>query len=66
MKVNELISRFTIAMTNEEAALLKKMEGVRSMTFYTEREQFVIENLIRKSLVSKVTKDNSVYVIKNG
>jgi transposase-like protein len=66
MKVNELISRFTIAMTNEEAALLEKMQGVRSMTFYTEREQFVIENLIRKSLVSKVTKDNSVYVVKNG
>lgn len=65
MKINELLNSFEIYTTNEEAALLKKMEQVLPIEFYNEREQVVIENLIRKSLVSKIKRNDSYMVIRN-
>ena len=65
MKLNELISEFRIALSNEEAALLEAMDGVKSIHHYNEREQFIIGNLIRKSLVSKVMHQGTVMVVKN-
>lgn len=65
MKMNELLTSFEIHTTNEESAMLDKMDGVRNLTAYTEREQVVIENLIRKSLVSKTIKNGFVYVVRN-
>ena len=66
MKLNELISEFKIAVTNEERAVLDKMQTLAPLESYEEREQFVIEALIRKSLVSKVVRNNQTMVIKNG
>lgn len=65
MKMNELLTSFKIQTSNEEQAMLERMDGVRSLAAYTEREQVVIENLIRKSLVSKTIKNGFVYVVKN-
>lgn len=65
MKMNELLTDFYIQTSNEEKFMLEKMQGVRSLAAYTEREQTVIENLIRKSLVSKTIKNGFVYVVKN-
>jgi len=65
MKLNELIKEFKIFISNEEKEVLERMEGMRPMEAYTERERFVIENLIRKSLVSKVKYHNSYMVLKN-
>lgn len=63
--MNELLTDFYIQTSNEEESMLEKMQGVRSLAAYTEREQTVIENLIRKSLVSKTIKNGFVYVVKN-
>jgi len=65
MKLNELLSKFEIYITNEEKEVLSKMKGMRPMEAYDERERFIIENLIRKSLVSKVKYHNSYMVVKN-
>lgn len=65
MKLNELIKQFSIAMSNEEKSMLDRMSGVQSLDSFTEREQFVIEGLIRKSLVSKVHSKGSVLVMAN-
>jgi len=65
MKINELLNSFKIYTTNEEDALLEKMERMLPIEYYNEREKVVIENLIRKSLVSKVKRNNSYMVIKN-
>lgn len=65
MRFNELISKFTIALTNEESALLDKITDLAPLTAYTERDQFVIENLVRKSLLSKVNKDGTTLIRKN-
>jgi len=66
MKINELISKFIIALSNEEAKVLEGMgDKIAPFHSYTPREQFVIENLIRKALVSKVVKNGSVLVMAN-
>jgi hypothetical protein len=65
MKLNELIKSFSIAMSNEEKALLDQIQGVQSLDKFTEREQVIIENLVRKSLVSKIYNKGSILVMVN-
>jgi hypothetical protein len=65
MKINELIHTFTIQATNEERAVLKKCNHVRSLDSYSERDRFIIEALIRKALVSKLIQDGTVMVVAN-
>ena len=65
MKINELIHTFTIQSTNEERAVLKKCNHVRSLDSYSERDRFIIEALIRKALVSKLIQDGTVMVVAN-
>jgi hypothetical protein len=65
MKINELIKEFNIYTTNEEKAILESMDSVMPLTSYTERERFLINNLIRKSLVSKIRYNNTIMVARN-
>lgn len=62
MKVVELFSIYT---SNEESAVLEKITDVTPIENYTDREQIVIENLIRKSLITKIQHGNSFLVVKN-
>lgn len=65
MKINELIQSFSIQMSNEENELYCSMDGQKYLSSFTPRQQFVIENLIRKSLISKVVVNGQVMVLKN-
>jgi len=65
VKLNELITEFTIAVSNEEQNMLDNMSGVTPIDSFDERERFIIENLIRKSLVSKVKHNGIVMVLVN-
>jgi len=65
MKINELISNFTIQVTNEERTLLRKIQGPSQLAMFNERERFVIENLVRKNLVSKIKRFDSYMVMRN-
>ena len=65
MKMNELILDFTIALSNEENDVLENITQVTPLSSFTEREQFVIENLVRKSMISKIRHKNSIMVVKN-
>jgi len=65
MKINELISNFEIYKTNEEARLLEHINDPQPLTSFTEREQVIITNLIRKSLISTYNKNGHVLVIRN-
>ena len=65
MKLNELIDSFEIFTTNEETLELSKLEGMVPFESLTERQQVIINNLIRKSLVSKIRSKNGVMVAKN-
>ena len=54
MKINELINEFEIYTSNEEKRMLEQLTHVRQLSSFSERDQFTIESLIRKSLVIKV------------
>ncbi len=58
MRLNELISGFEIFTSNEEKAMLKNLDNVTYLSSFSEREQVVIEQLIRKSLVIKIGTTN--------
>lgn len=65
MRINNLIDSFEIYTTNEEVEVLARIDNRTDYQSYTERDQVVIENLVRKSLVSKVNLNDQCWVIKN-
>lgn len=65
MKINELIKSFEIYITNEEREIYENIRERTALSQFNEREQFIIHNLIRKSLVSKVVTNGQVLVVKN-
>lgn len=54
MKINELLNGFAIYTSLEEDAMLKKLQGPAFLNSFSERERFIIEGMIRKSLVIKI------------
>lgn len=65
MRVNELISSFDIATNNEEKSILNNMSGAEPLASFSERDQVIIQGLIRKSLISKVQNNSTTLVVKN-
>tara|TARA_B100000925_G_C21968506_1_gene456706 strand:+ start:551 stop:757 length:207 start_codon:yes stop_codon:yes gene_type:complete len=66
VKLNELIGDFTVFTTIEEQALLDVMPSEpKRITDFTDREQVILENLIKKSLVSKIAHKDYFLVIPN-
>lgn len=54
MKLNELVKSFEIYTSNEEKDILKRLDYPQFLHSFSERDQFTIEGLIRKSLVIKI------------
>jgi len=69
MKVSELIKTcdVEIYITNEERDLLETLDDrrPRPLSSFPEREQVIINNLIRKSVISKVLYNGAVMVLPN-
>jgi len=65
MKLNELIRNFTIYKTNEEVEELNKLTTPVPLASLSERQQVIMNNLIRKSLVSKIKSNNVIMVARN-
>ena len=64
MKINELIIKNTYK-TNEEKQLLASIDEPRPLGAFPEREQTIINNLIRKSIITKVQHNGTIMVIRN-
>lgn len=65
MKINELIQDFEIFLTNEEKDILPKLNKLRLPAEFTEREQLVIENMVKKSVVTKIKHNGETYLVRN-
>jgi hypothetical protein len=65
MKINEVLDNLTIQVSNEESTVLEKLDRTMPLSLFTEREKFVIENLVKKSLVSKVVSNTQTVVVRN-
>lgn len=66
MKINELVQTFEIWMSNEEKTLLEQIDGPVPLASFTDREQVIIRNLHRKSLISKIPSNGLTFVVRNG
>lgn len=65
MKLNELITDFSVFTTIEEQSLLAIMPDLElPYNSYNERQQFILDNLIRKSLVSKIGNEKDSFLVK--
>jgi hypothetical protein len=62
MKISELVDNFEIWTTNEEAEILKKLTRPVKLSTLSEHEQFKVEAMIRKSLVTKIGMENPTVV----
>jgi hypothetical protein len=62
MKINELIHTFEVWTTNEEKELLKKLSSPTKLSALSEQEQFRVQAMIRKSLVTKYGMTNPTVV----
>lgn len=58
MKINELISSFEIWTTNDEATLLEKLKTPVKLSSLSEQDQFKVQAMIRKSLITKIGHEN--------
>jgi hypothetical protein len=65
MKINELIQSFEVWTTNEEKELLKKLSKPIRLSNLKEEDQFRVEALIRKSLVTKIGMEDPTVVIND-
>jgi hypothetical protein len=65
MKLNQVLEGFTIQVSNEEQEILDRMTHITPLNAFPQREQFIIENLIRKALVTKVANNGMTMVIAN-
>ena len=63
MKINELISNFEIWTTNEEAMMLTRLTKPVRLASMNEHDQIIINNMIRKSLVTKIGHKDPMVVI---
>lgn len=65
MKAQEFANNVSIWRTNEEQCVLDKINEPKIVESFEERDQAIIENLIRKNLLIKVQGKYSTYVYPN-
>ena len=61
-KVYNIIDEFEVWTTLEESELLKKLKQPTRLSKLTEHEQFTIQAMIRKSLVTKIVMTDPMVV----
>jgi len=67
MKVNELLGEFGIYTSRHEQTILDRLGyATKRYTEFNENEQFIIDSLVRKSLVQKINRGNITLIKKNG
>lgn len=62
MRANELLSKPEIFTTNEELMMLNKLNEPVALSSLPEHEQYLVTNMIRKSLV---TRNKDFTVVRN-
>lgn len=65
MKLNELVRNTLTWTSREEQDVLQRLTGLQPLTVFNEREQQIIEGLIRKSLVICINNKGNSYLYPN-
>ena len=65
MKIRDFVNDWSIQVSNEEQMLLDRVKKAYYFDQLTEREKIIAENLIKKSIISKVDYNGSTVIITN-
>jgi hypothetical protein len=65
MKLNELVRSLDTWTSNEERAVLQRIDGLQPVSMFDDREIQIIEGLIRKSLVVRVENKGNTFIYPN-
>lgn len=65
MKLNELVRSMNVWTSQEEKDLLAKINNVSILNSFDEHDRYIIENLVRKSLLVKIESKNITYIYPN-
>lgn len=65
MKLNELVRGIDTWTSNEERSMLERLKELTVLESFEEHEQHIIEGLVRKSLVIKVSGQGINYIYPN-
>lgn len=65
MKLNELVRSLHTWTSREERAVLERIDGLKPIGMFNERECQIIEGLIRKSLVICMQDKGNTYIYPN-
>ena len=67
MKIIEITNGLLLPLTNEEAALIKKFQGLSAIgcSDLSERQQHIAETLIKKELMISFIRDGRTYYAKS-
>lgn len=65
MKICEIEDGTKIMVSNEEKSVMQKIKDFAMIETFNEREQYIIDSLVKKSLVTRVSRNNSYLVVTN-
>jgi|TARA_R110001592_G_scaffold276028_1_gene543130 hypothetical protein len=65
MNFREIANGLQVATSNEEEGLLTQMETLSNYNEFTERQQFLLDNLVRKDIIKKVLYNGNCYLVNN-
>ena len=65
MRICEIEDGTKIMVSNEEKSVMEKIQDFAMIETFNEREQYIIDTLVKKSLVARVSRNNSYLVVKN-
>jgi hypothetical protein len=65
MKLNELVRSLDTWISNEERAVLARIDGLQPVSVFSDREIQIIEGLVRKSLVIRVENKGNTFLYPN-
>ena len=65
MNFKEISYGINVQISLEEKELLSRMDTLSDYREFTERQQYVLDNLIRKDIIKKVLYQGKCYLVNN-
>ncbi len=65
MNFKQITNELRVQISLEEKKLLAKMDTLCDYEEFTERQQYVLDNLIRKDIIKKVLYQGKQYLVNN-
>jgi len=65
MNFKEISNGIMVSTTNEEESLLRELPSLCDYNEFAERQQFILDNLIKKDIIKRVLHNGKCYLVNN-